>query len=158
MKQDAQCALDYLLARVGIDKRKIVLVGSSIGGAVAIDVAHNNQDSIRALIVENTFLSLPVLIPHVLPIAGYFTSLCIDKWQTQDLVPGITHLPVLFLASQKDELIPVRHMEKLFDTIGTKTKKFVAIPNAGHNDAVTFKEYWQGVSAFWEQHVANDTI
>lgn len=153
MKQDAQCAVDYLLSRDDIDKRKIVVFGQSIGGAVAIYLTAHNLDSIRALMLENTFRSLPELIPHVIPIAKYFTSLCVDKWQSEDIISSITHIPVLFMSSQRDELIPASHMTMLYDLVGTTKKTYVPIPFAGHNDAIAHTEYWVGMSKFWEQYV-----
>ncbi len=36
---DAQASLEYLLSRRDIDKRKIIIFGRSLGGAVAISLA-----------------------------------------------------------------------------------------------------------------------
>jgi len=48
IKIDAQAVLDYLTTeRTDIDPNKIFLFGSSLGGAVAIDLAHANQERIK---------------------------------------------------------------------------------------------------------------
>ena len=43
---DAEAGLDFLLSRRDIDKRKIILFGRSLGGAVAIYLAasHSHMD------------------------------------------------------------------------------------------------------------------
>ena len=59
--QDAQTAMDYLFSRSDIDTTKIVVFGRSLGGAVAIDLVTFPYfgDKAFALIVENTFTSIP---------------------------------------------------------------------------------------------------
>ncbi len=80
-----------------------ILYGQSIGGAVAIDLAYRNPQAvskmrlsaplhatyllsastqITALIVENTFMSLPRLIPSAMPWLGPFSFLCHQKWES----------------------------------------------------------------------------
>lgn len=58
---DSEAALSYLLSRSDIDTNKIVIFGRSLGGAVAIALASNELylDKAFALIVENTFTSIP---------------------------------------------------------------------------------------------------
>ena len=45
LRLDAQAAMEYLLRCQDIDRRKIVLFGRSLGGAVAIDLASNTTYS-----------------------------------------------------------------------------------------------------------------
>lgn len=37
---------------------------------------------ITALIIENTFMSLPRLIPTAMPLLGPFSFLCHEKWES----------------------------------------------------------------------------
>ncbi len=53
---DARAARAWLARRTGLAERDVVLMGRSLGGAVAVDLA---QDGARGLILENTFSSLP---------------------------------------------------------------------------------------------------
>ncbi|KAF9436609.1 bem46 protein, variant, partial [Entomortierella beljakovae] len=64
LKIDAQTALDYIKDHPVIGKTKLVAYGQSIGGAVSIDIVAKNESKFSGLIVENTFLSLPKVIPH----------------------------------------------------------------------------------------------
>lgn len=66
---DARAARTWLARREGIAEREVVLLGRSLGGAVAVDLA---QDGAKALVLESTFSSLPdVAAAHwpVVPVA-----------------------------------------------------------------------------------------
>ena len=82
---DAEAALEFLLKREDIDHERIILYGRSLGGAVAIDLATNQDYSehIFALIIENTFTSIPDIACHMfpwiqkLPIVCYRNQVCL---------------------------------------------------------------------------------
>ena len=42
---------------------QIVVLGKSLGGAVALHLASSNPDSFKAIVVENTFLSIEDVAP-----------------------------------------------------------------------------------------------
>lgn len=58
---DAEAAMDFILQRTDIDKKRIFLFGRSLGGAVSIHLAAQPYYShhLAGLILENTFTSLP---------------------------------------------------------------------------------------------------
>merc|ERR1712013_484129 len=58
---DAQAALDYLHTREDIASDRIIIFGRSLGGAVAVDLAtrSQNKEKIAAVLLENTFTSIP---------------------------------------------------------------------------------------------------
>jgi fermentation-respiration switch protein FrsA (DUF1100 family) len=105
---DAQTALDYIRGRSDLNKTKLVIFGQSLGGAVAIGLVEKNQDSgdIAALILENTFLSIRSLIPSVLPPARYLAGLCHQVWPSEEMLPRIRRIPILFFSGLKDEIVP----------------------------------------------------
>ncbi|KAH9896509.1 alpha/beta-hydrolase [Cubamyces lactineus] len=115
---DAQCALDHILSHPYLSKTPIILYGQSIGGAVAIDLAHRNTHAVRALILENTFLSLPRLVPSALPVLGPFAFLCHQKWDSASKVPSIpAEIPMLLLSGVRDEVVPREHMQELWKLV-----------------------------------------
>ncbi|KAI0264528.1 hypothetical protein BGY98DRAFT_1041011 [Russula aff. rugulosa BPL654] len=96
LQVDAQTVLDYVHAHPQLAKTPIILYGQSIGGAVAIDLAYqadcrHNHIQITALVIENTFTSLPRLIPTAMPWLGPFSFLCHQKWESYRKVK--TRLP-----------------------------------------------------------------
>ncbi|KAL9089543.1 MAG: hypothetical protein Q9159_002495 [Coniocarpon cinnabarinum] len=124
---DAQTALDFVRRRDDLSSSSIVIYGQSLGGAVATRLAVDNQQhgDIKAVILENTFLSIKKLIPrfvaqHVMflrmlltgesafPPARYLTGLCHELWNTEEILPNLSsEIPVLFLSGGKDEIVPL---------------------------------------------------
>ena len=58
---DARAAVDYICRRTDINQQKVMLFGRSLGGAIALNIASDPSfmDRIAAVIVENTFTSIP---------------------------------------------------------------------------------------------------
>lgn len=126
LKIDAQTGLDYLRQRVETRDDKFVIYGQSLGGAVSINLVATNQEhgDIGGLILENTFLSIRKLIPRlvyswfteskeianahgsIFPPARYLARLCHQYWTSEDVLPKISKVPILFLSGLKDELVP----------------------------------------------------
>ncbi len=121
---DAQTGLDYIRNSGETKGNKIVVYGQSIGGAVAIQLVARNQDAgdVIGLILENTFTSIRKLIPRfalaqyfwrsrlicksAFPPAKYIAWLCHQYWPSEELLPQITNIPILFISGLKDEIIP----------------------------------------------------
>jgi len=144
---DAQTALDYIRQQEETRGGKIVIYGQSLGGAVAIQIAARNQEAgdIAGLILENTFTTMRKLIPSVIPPAKYLVRLCHQIWASEDILPQITTLPILFISGLKDEIVPPSHMQQLYSVCRAKRKVWKAIPNGSHNDTVAepyFFEYF----------------
>ncbi|KAN0124281.1 alpha/beta-hydrolase [Russula decolorans] len=132
LQVDAQTALHYVHAHPQLAKTPIILYGQSIGGAVAIDLAYRNPKAITALIIENTFMSLPRLIPTAMPWLGPFSFLCHQKWESYLKAPKLPpSIPVLMLGGARDEVVPRSQMKELWAIIRnrgreTSNKKLLA--------------------------------
>lgn len=63
---DAQTGLDYIRGRPELKDTRVVLYGQSLGGAVSIALASRNlnKGDISGIMLENTFTSIPKLIPR----------------------------------------------------------------------------------------------
>ncbi|OCL06241.1 alpha/beta-hydrolase [Glonium stellatum] len=105
---DAQTGLDYIRRRAELRGTRIVLYGQSLGGAVSIGLASRNQKQgdIAGIILENTFTSIRKLIPSAFPPARYLAPLCHQIWPSEETLPQITNIPILFLSGLKDEIVP----------------------------------------------------
>lgn len=67
---DAVAAVGYVKNRKDLDPSKIVVHGRSLGGAVAIAAAaHPECSDLLAVIIENTFTSLPDIAKRVINIS-----------------------------------------------------------------------------------------
>ncbi|KAI0041478.1 alpha/beta-hydrolase [Auriscalpium vulgare] len=124
LQMDAQTALDYVLAHEYLSRTPIILYGQSIGGAVAIHLASQNRQIITALVLENTFMSLPRLIPTALPWLGPFSFLCHQKWESYLKVPKIPkEIPILMLGGMQDEVVPRVHMQELWALVRNRGRE-----------------------------------
>ncbi|TFK23981.1 BEM46 family protein [Coprinopsis marcescibilis] len=165
---DAQTALDFLLTTPVFSKSPIILYGQSIGGAVSIDLASRNPTKISALILENTFTSLPSLIPHALPVLSSVSFLCHQKWDSINKIPLIpATTPILMLSGMQDEVVPKEHMRALWEAVakrgekkstnsgespeskpGLERAKYMEFERGSHNDTCTQPGYWGAIAEF----------
>jgi fermentation-respiration switch protein FrsA (DUF1100 family) len=69
----AQAAFVYLQGRRDLDRQRIVIFGRSLGGAVAVDAGSVSDYSkhVAAVIVENTFTSIPDMGDLHVPLARF---------------------------------------------------------------------------------------
>jgi fermentation-respiration switch protein FrsA (DUF1100 family) len=157
IKMDAESALDFILQHPDLSGTKIILFGQSIGGAVAIHLAANRGKDVHGMIVENTFTSLPRLIPSAIPPLRYFTFLCHQIWDSYSAVSLIKDTPVLLLSGSKDELVPPSHMKELHEKfLNEKTcVEFVSFENGTHNDTCLQDRYFESIQDFWKKCLKN---
>jgi fermentation-respiration switch protein FrsA (DUF1100 family) len=140
--QDARAARAWLAARANLPQRDIVLMGRSLGGAVAVDLAAN--DGARGLILQSTFTSLPdVASDHVWWVpTGLIMRNRLDSRGKLDRYHG----PLLISHGDADRVIPCEHGRRLFE-VANLPKRFVPLPGAGHNDPQT-REYYVALDEF----------
>lgn len=113
LRRDAQAALDYILGHTGLSKVPIVVHGHSLGGAVSIDLAARNPGKISALIVENTFLSIPS-VARSIPLFRHLTFFIHQRWQSEKRIKQIERsVPICMMSGAKDGIVPAEQMGEL---------------------------------------------
>ncbi|KAF8175855.1 Alpha/Beta hydrolase protein, partial [Pholiota molesta] len=122
LQLDAQAALDYVLAHPILSTKPVIAFGQSMGGAVAIDLTSRNVSKISALIVENTFTSIPDFIsdrvPWFLKFIRYF---CTQHWNSRRKIVTLpSSLPILMFSGLLDTVVPASHMQRLWDLAKTR--------------------------------------
>lgn len=134
LRIDAQTMLDWMRAHPTLSQNTVVAYGQSIGGAVAIDLLARNPKSVRGLILENTFLSVPRLIPSLIPALAPLAFICRENWPS---FASITHVPkttpVLFLSGSSDEIVPAAHMRELYELCSSERKEWHEFAGAMHS-------------------------
>lgn len=157
IRADASAVLKYAVNNIpGVDRSKIFIFGRSLGGAVAIDLAHDDTtESIRGCIVENTFLSMADMILYLFPFLYIAWPLLVhpilkSEWRSKKKIGSIA-CPLLFISGMKDSLVPPEHMKQLF-RMSTKTPftRFLAVPNGMHNDTPfqAGNSYYEAIGGF----------
>ncbi len=141
--QDARAARRWLAQRAGVAESDIVLMGQSLGGAVAIDLA---TDGARGLILASTFSSFPeVAQSHVIIPVKALTTLEFNSLEKIQHYHG----PVLFSHGDADEVVPYSQGRALYDAAPGE-KRFVSIPDGRHNDKLP-PEYWATLDRFFAE-------
>lgn len=155
MYLDAQAGLDYLHTRVDLATDKIIVFGRSLGGAVAVELASRsqNKERIAAILLENTFTSIPEVARVVFPfrfikyIPVWFYK---NQFKTKRKICRLSQ-PTLFLSGLEDKLIPPKMMSDLFTTCGAPLKKLARFPMGTHNETWTSPDYYQTINYFLDE-------
>ncbi len=138
---DARAARRWLAHRSGVAENQIVLMGRSLGGAVAVDLA---LDGARGLVLESTFTSMPEVGHAALP---WLPVRAVMQTQFNSLAKiSRYHGPLLQSHGTADRLIPFEMGRQLF-AAANEPKRFVAIPGGDHNDPQT-DEYYAALFEF----------
>lgn len=142
--QDARSARDWLCQRTGTQPDDLLIMGYSLGGGVAVDLAA--KDGARGLVLWSTFSNLPETAAHHYPWLP--TNLLMT--QRYDSIAKIDEYsgPLLQSHGTADRVIPYDLAKRLFAE-HRGPKRFVTIPNADHHDADS-AEYRQILDDFIE--------
>lgn len=125
---DGRAAMTWLREQ-GVPPSRTVVFGKSLGGAVACEIAA--EENLLGLVLESTFTSLASVAHRLFP----FTHMWMPDMETYDSIsklPG-SRSPLLVIHGELDELIPVEEGIALYDTAG-EPKELFLVPGAGHND------------------------
>ncbi|MHC4405269.1 MAG: alpha/beta hydrolase [Planctomycetota bacterium] len=133
---DARAARQWLAERAGIGEEDVVLMGRSLGGAVAVDLAA--LDGARALVLESTFSSMADLAAHHYPWLPV-------RWLLRTRLDSASKIadyggPLLQSHGDADTIVPFRFGRRLFEA-AHEPKTFITIPSCGHNDPQTHEYY-----------------
>lgn len=123
--KDGRAAFDYLKGRKDIAHLPIIIYGSSLGGAVAVDVAEHRP--VDGLIIDSSFPSAASMARIIYPILPtWFMSIKFDSAKKiKDM-----KMPKLFFHSTEDNVVPFRLGQELFD-VAEGPKDFVSL-KGGH--------------------------
>lgn len=113
----------------GFSPERIVLLGESLGAAVALEVALARP--VAAVALETPFLSVPALARRHYPFVPAF--LVRSKFDAESTIRRVA-APKLIVAAERDEIVPLSHARRLFE-VAEAPKELFVVPGAGHNDA-----------------------
>ncbi|NXN77182.1 ABHDD protein, partial [Bombycilla garrulus] len=147
---DSEAVLDYVMTRSDLDKTKIFLFGRSLGGAVAIHLASENSHRISAIVVENTFLSIPYMASTLF---SFFPMRYLPLWCYKNKFLSYRkisqcRMPSLFISGLSDQLIPPVMMKQLYELSPARTKRLAIFPDGTHNDTWQCQGYFTALEQF----------
>jgi uncharacterized protein len=140
--QDARAARHWLADHDHIAETDIILMGVSLGGAVAVDLAA--RDGARGLVLANTFTSLPAAAQYRtqwLPMSLILSTRMNSLAKIKDY-----HGPLLMAHGDEDEVIPFKQGQALFEA-APGPKRFITAYGSKHNDPLP-EEYRLALDEF----------
>lgn len=147
----ADAAYDHLISRQDIDSKKIVAMGWSLGGAVAIDLASRRR--VAGLATFNAFTNLRAMGRSLFPF--FPTSLFLKYRFENDRKMAAITCPVFICNGMKDTLVPATMADQLGKLAkGPVTR--VTIRSADHNSIFSAepKDLFSALKIFMDQ-IAN---
>ncbi|MEV6432498.1 alpha/beta hydrolase [Nocardia sp. NPDC051463] len=143
---DSRAARRVLLEQPGVDADRVLYLGKSLGGAVMLELSTVHPPA--GLILMSTFTGIRDAARSVYPFLP--RPLVPDAYPTLRRIPTL-RAPVLLMHGDQDELLPLRHAERLY-AAAPEPKRLVVVPGAGHNDLITQCGWdWAGTIRDWAE-------
>ncbi|MFI5362412.1 MAG: alpha/beta hydrolase [Elusimicrobiota bacterium] len=139
--EDGVAALAY--ARAKAPGRPLVVVGQSLGGALALAALdRDGGEGLRALVLDSTFSSFQEIAREKLslfwlswPLQWPLSRLLIsDRFAPDRLVARRRLVPLLMLHAANDPVVPYAEGRRLY-ALAPEPKEFWDVPGAGHTEA-----------------------
>jgi hypothetical protein len=141
---DAVAAWHYLTRTRGVNAKRIIIFGRSLGASIASWLASKHTPA--ALIIESGFSSVPSMAKRIYPFLPV-SWLTYFKYDTRNYVKSIA-CPVLVAHSRSDDIIPFEEGREIFDA-APAAKQFLEM-RGGHNDGfmISGPTYVDGLRSF----------
>jgi hypothetical protein len=141
----ADAAYDWLLGN-GVPAARITVVGVSLGGGVAVDLAARKPA--RALVLVKTFTSVPDVAARLL-LGLPMRPVMANRFDSLAKI-GRCRLPMFVASGTRDRLIPYRHGVRLYDA-AAGPKRFYPLVGSDHDDPLT-PDFFAALRAFLAEH------
>ncbi|WP_445666546.1 alpha/beta hydrolase [Fodinibius sp. AD559] len=149
--KDARAAWNYLVSERGIENDQIVIMGRSLGGAVASWLAVRKQPA--ATILESTFTSAADLGSDLYPWLPVRSIISYDYNTLQNITQ--IRSPLFMAHSRDDEIIPYHHGKTLYEA-ANDPKTFVELQGShGSGFWETGEKYRRALQEFLNDNLTN---
>lgn len=129
---DCFAARDFLCDRYAIRPDQVILYGRSMGGGCAVAVA--SRGGAKALVLESTF-------DRMVDVAADRFAFIPVKLLMKNRYDSIARLtvydgPLIQVHGTSDQVIPLAHGKRLFDSAQCEPKQWLEVAGMGHNDSL----------------------
>ncbi len=164
LQADAEAALGTLLRLPGVDPERIAVLGQSIGGAVAVNLAADSprRAHIRALVVDSSFASYRQITREKLgslwltwPLQYPLSWLMSDRYSPVRSIGRVAPIPVLILHGLRDPVVPERHAEELF-AAARRPKQLWLTAEPGHIHSILIPAVRVRLKRYLEERMAGE--
>ena len=142
--RDARAARAALLSEPGVDPARVLYLGESLGGAVALELALEHPPA--GLVLQSAFTSVRDIARRHYPIVP--GAMVPDAYPSLRLIRRLA-TPLLVIHGERDEIVPAEHGRALHDA-APEPKRLHVVADVGHNDLIAEagEEWAAAVSAF----------
>ena len=142
----------------------VILIGSSLGGAVALQtaaidpritavVAAEVFSDFRTVATERApFVFTPAMIGKAFRLAEAQAQFKVDEVSPAKAAAKIT-VPVLLIHGEADTDTPPAHSQRIHDAL-TGPKRLLLVPGAHHNESLSGNETWDQIAEWIDRAVA----
>jgi len=130
--QDAEAVLKFVIDNEKINAKNLVILGNSIGTAIAAEVATKFKP--HALVLLAPYKSLTDVV-QARPIVGLLTPFLMYDLPTADYVSNLQSTCLIVSRGLNDHIISPESSKLVFEAYkGTGYKELIDTANAGHNN------------------------
>lgn len=144
IRQDSRALWDHVVEGRGISPSQIIVMGRSLGGAVAMELLQ--QVTPAALVLESTFARMEDMARRSAPL--YPVPLLLrHSYDSLAIAPSV-EIPVLHTHSRHDQVVPFEQAEQLGSALPSST--FVEVQGLQHQHLLVLQdpqahEAWRGL-------------
>lgn len=142
LRADALALYDWARQRPGVDARRIVAWGRSLGTGLAVHLAA--QRAVAGVILVSPYDSMAAVAQGHYPFVPV-RSLLRHPFDAAAQAPAVK-APLLAIAMANDRIIPVAHSHRLVQAWGAP-QELIVFDDGDHN-RLPEPDYWDAVSAF----------
>ena len=141
---DTNALLTKLINDYSLDPSNIFLMGRSLGAGIAVQLSKEKEYA--GVVLISPFDSLVNIAKRYFK---WFPVSILLKHPMDSLeIAKQSSKPVLILAAENDQIIPVSHSQALFDVWSSENKKINIVNNTNHNNIHIGKNYFILVNDF----------
>lgn len=137
--EDEEAAYDYLVVKLRVPPKQVMVLGRSVGSGPAVHIA--TRRPVGALVLQSPFVSAFRVLTR-------FPLLPFDKFRNDQKITHV-HCPVLIIHGTADNVIANWHGQKLY-ALANEPKSHLWVKGADHNDveAVGGPAYFKALQQF----------
>lgn len=143
---DALAIYDHVASLPQVDRKRIIVMGRSLGSAVATYLASRRPVTAVVLVTPYDSMAAVARTHYPFLLTGFLLKHSFDSVSRARTIDA----PMLALIAGADTIIPPRHGEALAKAWrGPVTS--VVLPIAGHNDIGSHPAYWRSIREFLQK-------
>ena len=135
MVDDVKAAFSHIGKRPGVNPRRLVSYGHSLGGAKSVTaLGETPVRGLRAVVIDGAFASYKAMARIIGGQLG--ESLVTDELAPRDYVKKLSPVPLLVVHGARDEVVPVAQGRQLFQS-AAQPKTLFEVETGRHGDALS---------------------